>query len=147
MSRWLARLLGKRVTGGDLTLGVSAVSYRVGRLMVAALPLQVYGAVFPMSESFVSLLGGTTTAPKLLTRVEVANIDGSSANTFYMAMMTVNDGSPTTDHALIGWRMAVAANTVWSWTGEIPLIGRYLYWKTGGATKMNLYLEWEDLTA
>jgi hypothetical protein len=45
--------------------------------------------------------------------------------------MTVDDGTPGTANAFLGWDTRVAAGEVWKWEGEVPLAGGIFMGRVG----------------
>lgn len=142
------RLIGIRIPYGstnrvDKVVSVDSLTPTAGILQVHEVHQQTEGAVQTIGTSWAYKFGGDSTIPYLLTKLEVMNPTGG-AETFSLAMMSVNDGSPTTSHAFLAWSTAIAANSVFSWTGAVPLIDRYVY-AMASASGLLLYRELKSI--
>lgn len=125
------RMIGIRIPYGstsriDRPVAVSSLTPTAGILEVHEIRQPTEGGVQTIGTSWAYKFGGTIAAPYLLTKLEVLNPSGTP-ETFSLAMMSVSDGSPTTSNAFLAWDTPIGANSVFSWTGAVPLIDRYIY--------------------
>jgi hypothetical protein len=111
----------------DNVVAVDDNSYDTGVLQVALLYKAEMGAFVTIPTSSLGYLwGASSSSPQLLTGVEVLNPNGSAA-TFRLAIMTTPTGSPDAGQAFLAWDTNVSAHSVFKWTGNVPLIDRYIY--------------------
>jgi hypothetical protein len=142
MNKLLSRILGRRYNPGsghyDKTICVRELDYVTGVLQAHLLYPNEWTGVTFLRTFWFCFLGGPSSDPWLLKRLEVGN-PTAGAITFRMALMTVDDGTPGTSNAFLAWDTPVAAGDVWKWEGEVPLSGRYFYGKAAGAG-LTLYI-------
>jgi hypothetical protein len=144
------RFYGIRVPYGstsrsDKVVAVDSSKSFAGMLEVFEVFHETQGAVHTISTSMVLKFGGTSTSPVLLTKLEVLNPNASPA-TFKIALMTTPTGTPGVIHAFLGWDTSIAVNSVFSWTGSVPLIDRYVYAQASIAGLL-LYRDLQFITA
>ncbi len=135
MSRLIARLLGRRFDGDksvDAAVKVDGTYYTAGKMQVAELRKRYYSAPYIITTSWAYKYGAQAASPMLLRRLEVLN-PTAGALTFQLALMTATTGTPTTSKAFLAWDTSVGAADLWSWEGEIPLIGRWIHAKASGS--------------
>lgn len=135
MSRMIARLLGRRFDGDssvDTAVRVDGTYYTAGKLQVAELRKRFYSAPYAIYTSWMYCYGATSASPVLLRRLEILNPTGGSL-TVQMALMTATTGTPTSAKAFLAWDTALAAGEVFTWTGEVPLINRWIHAKASGS--------------
>jgi hypothetical protein len=113
-------------TRTDKVISVDNFRYYTGILEVFEVLKPTQGAVHSIATSIAYVFGGTSAAPYLLTKLEVLNPNASPA-TFRLALMTTPTGSPDAGNAFLAWDTAISGNSVFSWTGVVPLIDRYIY--------------------
>jgi hypothetical protein len=135
MNRLLARVMGRRYNPGsghyDRTIAVRELDFVSGVLEAHLLYPSESGGVTFLRNYWFMYLGGSSTYPWILKRLEVGNPTAGTI-TFRMALMTVDDGTPGTANAFLAWDTPVAAGDAWRWEGEVPLAGRYFYGRGGG---------------
>jgi hypothetical protein len=142
MSRFVSRLLTRRQSGGDRTAAVEFQTYKVGRLLLAELDLPRFGLVVPVvNGSWGQVWGASSTSPQLLRRIRVVNITGGDGH-LWLGLMSTSGGSPGASNAFLAYNTAIPFNTVWEWSGAVPLISRYLYAK-GDRDAFTIYLDLE----
>jgi len=131
----IARLLGRRFDGDnsvDAAVKVDGTYYTAGKMQVAELRKRFYSAPYIITTSWMYRYGAQAASPMLLRRLEVLN-PTAGALTFQLALMTATTGTPTAAKAFLAWDTSVASKEVWSWTGEVPLIGRWIHAKASGS--------------
>jgi len=144
MPAWYAKLMGRHPAGKeDHPVAATQAAYQVGVMQVFSLGHAVSSNVVSVSDAWVLKVSGSATSPLLLKRIEINN-NAAVANTFSLAIMTVGDGAPGTSNAFLAWDTIVGPLEVWVWTGEVPLIDRYVYVK-GGVAGMSMYWEAEEI--
>jgi hypothetical protein len=135
MSRMIARLLGRRFDGDDsvdTAVKVDGTYYTAGKMQVAELRKRVYAAPYFISTSWMYRYGAISTAPVLLRKLEILN-PTAGALTFELALMNATTGTPTSVKAFLAWDTSIDAKSVWSWEGEVPLIGKWIHAKASGS--------------
>ena len=148
MARMVARLLGRRFDGAnsvDAAIKVDATYYTAGKMQVAEIRKRYYSAPYILTTSWAYKYGAVATGPVLLRKLQVMNPTGG-ALTFELALMTATTGTPDATKAFLAWDTSIAAAGVWTWEGEIPLIGRWIHGKGSGAGLVILFIA-EELDA
>jgi hypothetical protein len=145
MPSWYAKVKGRHAgSNADHDIAASVASYQVGQLQVFTIKPTVLAAVMGISNDWACKIQGPTTAPLLLKKIEILNSSWTDVNYFSLAIMTVNNGSPSTSNAFIGWNSIIAPLEVWTWEGGVPLIDRYIYAK-GAALGLSMFYQAEEL--
>jgi hypothetical protein len=118
--------------------------YQVGQLEIFSLAKPVVSGITTISGSWACKIQGSAASPLLLRMIEIYSTGG--VNDVSLAIMTVNDGSPNASNAFLAWNTDVPMGGKWSWTGEVPLIDRYIYAKrnAAGAT-LQMFWQVEEL--
>lgn len=146
MSRMIARLLGRRFDGNasvDTAVKVNGTYFTAGKMQVAELRNRVYSAPYFISTSWMYRYGAISTAPVLLRKVEILN-PTAGAITVQLALMNATTGTPTSVKAFLAWDTSIDAKSVWSWEGEVPLIGKWIHAKAG-ASGLVLFVMAEEI--
>lgn len=139
MSRFVSRLLTRRASGGDRTAAVQFQTYKVGRLLVAGLGLARFGLVVPVAyDAWGQIWGASSVSPQLLRRIRVVNATGGDGH-LWLGIMSVSGGSPGASNAFLAYNTAIPFNTVWEWSGAVPLDSRYLYAKGIGMLLQSIW--------
>lgn len=148
MTKALIQLLGRKVTAAsnlvDRALAVDNTYTQAGVLQAHLLHGKVRGNRTIVGSVWAVIVSGASTSPTVLTKVEVCNPSGGDL-TLSLGIMTVNNGTPDTSNALLAWGTTVPDGKTWTWSGSIPLVGRYFYAK-GSALGMTIYTEYQELT-
>jgi hypothetical protein len=144
------RFMGvKAEYGGDSLYNrsvlVNADRYNVGALEAHFLHPNTTANNTTITDSWQYKFGGTSSSPKLLKKLEVINRVGLPI-TFSLGMRTSTTGTPTASQSFLVWLTALATNTTFSWEGEVPLIGRYIFVTASVADSAVLYYELQDIT-
>ena len=144
MPAWYAKLMGRHtVAKVDHEIAATPAAYQVGAMQVYPLRPVVIANVVAISTGWVCRVQGDVAAPLLLKRIEINNHE-ASPNYVSLGIMTVNDGTPSTSNAFIAWNTIIAPYETWEWTGEVPLIDRYVYVK-GTSLGMTMFYQAEEL--
>jgi hypothetical protein len=131
---WMARLLGRRyhdLIYTDQPVRVRQATYHAGVLQAHMLQPSYLTSVTLMRSYWFMHVGGSSSAPKVLKQVEVCN-PTAGALTFRMAIMATATGTPATSNAFLAWDYSLGAGEMWTWKGEVGLVGRYFYAKASG---------------
>lgn len=146
--RITARLVARRESGWNTTPLVEKVNDTVGRLQIAVVQqplLRIGGAIAVHATTPQYFYGAPAAAPLLLRGVHIENRSGFTS-TVRLAVMSVLDGAPGSQHACLLWDWPVLHNEGYHWTGQLPLVGRYLYASVDQGTSCNMLLELQRLT-
>ncbi len=138
-SRWMGRRAG---SGANRAVAATQVSFQLGQLMVCLLSKPVVSVVTTVSNAWVCKIQGSAISPLLLKMIEVYNPGG--INDVSLAIMTVNNGSPAASNAFLAWNTDVPTGGKWTWSGEVPLVDRYVYAR-GGLAGLQLFWQAEEL--
>jgi hypothetical protein len=138
------RFVGIRVPYGSLTrtdrvVAVDNARSFAGMLQVFEVNQETQGAVQTISPWMAYQFGCTADSPALLARLEVLN-PNSAAATFRLALLTTPTGSPDAANAFLAWDTPIDGHGVFSWSGAVPLIDRYIYTQAS-MTGLLLYRE------
>jgi hypothetical protein len=148
MTKALIQFLGRKVTAAsnliDRAVAVDDTYTQAGIMQAHLLSGKITGSRTIVGSSWAVLVSGTSDSPVMLRKIEVANPSGGDLD-LSLGVMTVNNGTPDTSNALLAWGTTVPDGKIWTWSGAIPLVGRYFYAK-GSALGMTIYTEYQELT-
>ena len=148
MTKALIQFLGRRVTASDnlidKAVAVDDTYQYAGKLLTHAVWGNITGSRTIVGSVWAVIVSGASDSPTLLRKVEVNNPSGGDL-TLQLAIMTTGSGTPDASNAVLAWYTTVPDGKQFSWTGSIPLVGRYFYAR-GSALGMTIYTEYQELT-